>query len=74
MTERYNALTIVLDRDIRKDDARPLIGAIRMLRGVASVTPNVTDICDHVAQERVRRELGEKLLAVVYPRAGDAKP
>lgn len=69
MTDRYNALTIVLDRDIRDDDAQHIINAIEMLRGVISVTPNVVDISDHVAEQRVRRELGQKLLDILYPKS-----
>ncbi len=61
MTDRYNALTVVLDRDIREDDAEHLINAIRMLRGVLSVNPNVSDLQDHVAIMRVKRELTQKL-------------
>lgn len=61
MTDRYNALTVVLERDIREDDAELLINAIRMLRGVLSVNPNVSDLQDHVAIMRVKRELTQKL-------------
>lgn len=68
MTDRLNALTVVLETDIREDDAEALIAAIRQLRGVLSVTGTVADIGDHIAQERVRRELGEKLLRVLYPK------
>lgn len=68
MTDRLNALTVVLDRDIRVDDAEPLIAAIRQLRGVLSVELHVSDLEDSIAQTRVRRELGEKLIAIVYPK------
>jgi len=69
MTDRYNALTVVLDRDIRSDDCEPLIAAIQQLRGVLSVTPNVSDFDDHVAFERARLELRTKLLQAL-----EAKP
>lgn len=72
MTDRLNALIVVFERDIRDEDAEHLIAAIRMLRGVLSVTPNVSEISDHIAEQRVRREIGEKLWAVIYPK--DAKP
>ena len=29
MTDRYNALTVILEKDIRSDDAESLIAAIR---------------------------------------------
>lgn len=68
MTDRYNALTVVLEQDIRDDDAEALLNAIRQLRGVLSVTGNVSDMNSHIAQERARRDLGEKLWCVLYPK------
>lgn len=62
MTDRYNALTVVLDRDIRSDDAKALISAIQQLRGVLRVDPHVAELTNHIAESRVRRELYEKLL------------
>lgn len=69
MTDRYNALTVVLDRDIRSDDAEAIINAIRQIRGVLAVDPHVADMADHVAVARVRAELTEKLWGVLHPTA-----
>ncbi len=66
MTARYNALTVVLEQDIRDDDAERLLDAIRMLRGVAGVSGNVASIESHVAEMRARMELGRKLMDIVY--------
>lgn len=68
MTDRYNALTVVLEKDIRDDDAEALLDAIRQLRGVLSVSGNVTDLTAHTAEERAKRELGDKLWQVLYPK------
>ena len=68
MTDRYNALTVVLEKDIRSDDAEAILNAIRQLRGVLSVNGNVADMNSHIAEERARRELGEKLWLVLYPK------
>lgn len=68
MTDRFNALTVVLERDIREDDAEPLIAAIRQLRGVLSVEPHVSNLSDLIAESRVRREIGERLVTIVYPK------
>lgn len=68
MTDRYNALTVVLEKDIRDDDAEALLAAIRQLRGVLSVSGNVADMDDHIAQERVRHDLGQKLWDVLHPK------
>lgn len=64
MTDRINALTVILDRDIRDDDVQELIGAISMLRNVADVTAHIANIEDAIARSRVRRELRERIIAL----------
>lgn len=66
MTDRYNALTVILDTDLRSDDAKSIIDAISQIRHVLKVEPHVTNI-DYVAEARIRRELGEALFNVIYP-------
>lgn len=39
MTERYDALTVVFDKEIREDDLQHWIDAIKMLRNVIEVIP-----------------------------------
>jgi len=68
MTDRFNSLTVVLENDIRDDDAEAILSAIRQIRGVLSVSGNVSDVSTHVAQERARHELGERLWEVLHPR------
>jgi hypothetical protein len=68
MTDRFNTLTVTLEKDIRSDDAEALLSAIRQLRGVLSVAGNVADIELHMAQERARHDLGQKLWQVLYPK------
>lgn len=70
MTDRFNALTVVLEKDIRDDDAEAIIQAIKMVKGVLSVDGNVADIEAHLATERVRRELLQKLIGVLCPKDG----
>ena len=70
MTDRYSTLTVALEKDIRDDDAQALIHAIKMLRGVADVAGNVADVSQWLAETRVRRDLGEKVLAVMFPKPG----
>ena len=67
MSDRFHTLTVVLERDIRSDDAEQLLAAIRMMRGVMSVTGIVADFNSHMAEERARTELGKKLLELVHP-------
>lgn len=64
MTDRYNALTVVLDRDIRSDDAEWVINAIKMVKGVASVSPHIAEAGDYIAKQRVKQEVFEKIVAI----------
>ncbi len=62
MTDRFAAFTVILEENMREDDAQPLMDAIRHLRGVISVKGNVVDIDLSIAEARIRRELKAKLL------------
>ena len=67
MTDRYHTLTVVLEHDIREDDAKPLIAAICQMRGVASVTGVAVNPQTYMALERARRELSDKLWMALHP-------
>ena len=70
MTDRYFALTVLLEEDTRTDDAGAIIDAIRMIKGVAEVEPHVSDMTSWAAEARARREFGQKLWRVLYPQQG----
>lgn len=65
MTDRFNSLTVVLERNIRDDDAEPILEAIRMIKGVANVQGNVADTRSHVAEVRAKQELTSKVLCLL---------
>jgi len=65
MSNRYKALTVVLDDDIRDDDAEALVSAIRMMKLVAGVTPVATEPSDYLVRARFRREIAEKLNGII---------
>jgi hypothetical protein len=65
MTERIKALAVMLDKDVREDDVAALVDAIKMLRGVLTVTTNVATIDDDLAYARARFELQTKLWEVL---------
>lgn len=67
MTDRYNGFIVVLEKNIRSDDAEATINAIRQIRGVLSVRPNIADADSAIAEERVRSELSQKLWQVLFP-------
>ena len=64
MTDRYNALVVVLDREMRSDDAEATINAIGMIKGVLSVTPNIVDIGSYTAEMHAKRILEGKILDI----------
>ncbi len=65
MTDRYHALTVILEKDIRSDDCQPLIESLKMMKGVLDVKPIVTEFKDHMARFRIRQELIDKLFKVL---------
>lgn len=41
MIDHIHSITLVLEQDLREDDAEALISACRLLRNVVTVIPNV---------------------------------
>jgi hypothetical protein len=68
MTDKIFALTVALESDTRGEDIQNIITAIKALRGVLNVEPHVANITLYTTQERVRRELGDKLWEILYPK------
>lgn len=63
MTDRYSTLTVILDEDIRDDDAEVIISAIKQIRHVAGVEGNISDSMDvAIAKHRLKSELFESML------------
>ena len=67
MTDRINALIVVLEHDTRDDDMEATIAAIEQLRGVIKVSANVVGPDSYVAEQRVRYEFGRKMFEFLYP-------
>lgn len=64
MTDRIKGCIVVFGCDIRDDDAVLVLDAIRMIRGVASVTTSVRTPDDWMNRERIRRDYQQKVLAI----------
>jgi len=73
MTDRYAGLVVTLERDIREDDAEPILDAIRLIRGVASVEPVIGDYRTHMAEQRARLRY-RKLLWKVFEESDHGNP
>ena len=65
MTDRVFGFTVTLEYEMRTDDVDDIIGALRMIKGVQSVTPLVADAQLWYAKESARRELISKLWDVL---------
>lgn len=62
MTDRYFTFTVVLEHETCSDDAESIIQAIRQIRGVADVVPQVADPLAYWAKFHVKRDILTKLL------------
>lgn len=69
MTDSIHSITVVLEHDM-KENAEPLISAIKCMKGVVSGEGNISDYDSHVAEERARMHFGKKLWEVIYPKNG----
>jgi hypothetical protein len=65
MSDRVKGFTVVLNRDLRDDDAAKVMQIIEMIRGVLSVTPLRVSSFDSADRVRIRTELTKKLLKVL---------
>jgi hypothetical protein len=61
MSDRYNSLIVFLEKDLKDEDAEPLIEAIKQFRGVLSVQPNVSNMLSILAEDRAKADLREKI-------------
>ena len=52
MTDRHAGYIVTLADDIRADDAEAIVNALRMVKGVLSVEPVVSDASLHIAERR----------------------
>jgi hypothetical protein len=52
MTDSHAGYIVVLDHDVREDDAEWIINAIRMIKGVIRVSPVLGDHAQFIAQQR----------------------
>ena len=62
MTDRHSGYVVTLDAPIREDDAQRIIDAIKMVKGVLSVDPVITDAGQMIAEMKARTALFEKFI------------
>ena len=57
MSDRTNTLTVILERDMRTDDAAFLINAILAMRNVLTVRPTIIDGSEYAAKSQAKHEI-----------------
>ena len=57
--------TVMLDHDYNDEDAADIADAIGMIKGVAAVTGSACTSDDWMNRERVRQELGSKIVEIL---------
>lgn len=62
MTNRVKGFTVTLADDIREDDFEQILNAVKMIKGVLHVEPEITTVKDHMNRQRVKSELIDKIL------------
>lgn len=57
-----NAYVVVLEHDLHPDDSKRVVEALKLIKGVLTVTPNATEpLADMVAQQRAEHEFKMKV-------------
>jgi len=73
MSDRTVALIVTLDKDYRVDDAKSIIKAILMIKGVATVEPNIANMETYTAYSRARFDLEKKLFDALHEKTDKEK-
>lgn len=68
MSDSYHSLLVVFREDIGEAHMKSLQQLLTLLDGVIAVRPNVSGSDAIMAEERAKRDLGEKLWRVLYPK------
>jgi hypothetical protein len=71
MTDRHSGYVVTLDRDVREDDAEPILNAIRMIAGVVSVKPVVHHPGISIAESRAMSRMRSALFKALDDAEGD---
>jgi hypothetical protein len=62
MTDRIKGFAVTLEEDMRIDDIDNIINAIRMIKGIASVEPSISNIDDDINRERIKSEFRDEFI------------
>lgn len=61
MSDRINGFVVILDKDYKDEDVVQTINAIKQIKGVLEVKPNIVTSDEHIAGERTKIKIVNKL-------------
>jgi len=67
MAEKYAGFVVTFEHGLGEEYMAQVQEALKLYHGVISVEPVRDGVDMHIAREQVRRELGSKLMEVLYP-------
>lgn len=67
MTDRLNGCVVIFEQKMRDDDARTILSAIKMIRGVQSVIPDVVtdNMSEWVVVNKTKQDVAKDLYALI---------
>jgi hypothetical protein len=65
VTDRIKGFVVTLEKDLREDDAEATLTALRQIKGVLAVEPQLANIEDQLNRTRIRYELGKNILELI---------
>lgn len=66
MSDRYNGFAVVLEKNLKDEDAERTINAIKQIKGVLTVKPNIGSFDEITAAARVKADLARRMWDVIY--------
>lgn len=67
MSDRYKGLIITLEKDFKDEDAKEIMTAIAMVKGVLKVSPSVANVDDHLNRMRIKHEIEGRIWNALRP-------
>ena len=65
MSDRVKGFVVVLDEDYKDDSAEIIENAIKMIKGIKSVTPSIVNSEDLMNRMKIQSEIKEKLYKLI---------
>ena len=65
MTDRVHSFQVVIEKDLREDDAKPVLDAILQVKHVIDVIPMTANVESRMAEVRAQQDLCWKILKII---------